>query len=126
MRLIDADALVEQVGSYNPIKYTYEFGEVVTLEDINHAPTIKAISAEEHAEIVGKLCAKFAEEIKDFEPIRHGHWMSYEFATDNRWRKCSVCGTADEYINILGLEAIRRYCPFCGAKMDEEIEDDSI
>lgn len=59
------------------------------------------------------------------EPIRHGHWMLYEFAMNNRWRKCSVCGTADEYINNSGLEAIRRYCPYCGAKMDEvEREND--
>ena len=56
-----------------------------------------------------------------YEPVRHGHWMPYEFATNNRWRKCSVCGTADEYINEYGTEAIRRYCPFCGAKMDEAV-----
>ena len=58
----------------------------------------------------------------DAEPVRHGRWLSYEFATNNRWRKCSVCGTADEYINEYGTEAIRNYCPFCGAKIDE-VED---
>ena len=98
MRLINADGILQK---YRSAKYgTYDSDHV--LASIENAPTIEA------------------------EPIRHGHWMSYEFATDYRWRKCSVCGTADEYINILGLEAIRRYCPFCGAKMDEEIEDDSI
>lgn len=52
------------------------------------------------------------------EPVKHGRWKPYEFATNRRWRKCSVCGTADEYINEVGLVAIRNYCPNCGAKMD--------
>ena len=59
------------------------------------------------------------------EPIRHGSWILYESETDNRWRKCSVCGTADEYINEYGAVAHRRFCPFCGAKMDEVIEDET-
>lgn len=47
-----------------------------------------------------------------------GKWLAYEFG-DERWHKCSVCGTADEYINNLGLVAIRKYCPNCGALMRE-------
>ena len=100
MRPIDADEAYKVLTGY--YHQRTEIQHKALKEAIERTPTIEA------------------------EPIRHGHWMSYEFATDYRWRKCSVCGTADEYINILGLEAIRRYCPFCGAKMDEEIEDDSI
>lgn len=44
MRLIDADALKQTIGSYNPIKYTYECGDVITVEDIDNAPTIEAKS----------------------------------------------------------------------------------
>lgn len=44
-RLIDADALTNRVGSYMPIKWTYEYGPVVSLNDIECAPTI--IEAEE-------------------------------------------------------------------------------
>lgn len=44
-RLIDADVLTNRVGSYMPIKWTYEYGSVVSLNDIEHAPTI--IPAEE-------------------------------------------------------------------------------
>ena len=101
MRLIYADKLRKDVldlpNCYNGFSDTYDKAMIVDLVD--EQPTI------------------------DAEPIRHGHWIPYEFTTDNRWRKCSVCGTADEYINNLGLEAIRRYCPFCGAKMDEEDEE---
>ena len=39
MRLIDADALKQRVGGYNPVKYTYEYGDVITVEDIDSAPT---------------------------------------------------------------------------------------
>ena len=59
------------------------------------------------------------EEVPSIEPIKHGRWLPYEFATNKRWRKCSVCGTADEYINEFGLVANRSYCPNCGARMDE-------
>lgn len=48
----------------------------------------------------------------------HAEWLPYEFGT-KRWHICSACGIADEYINEKGLEAVRKYCPFCGAQMDE-------
>lgn len=62
----------------------------------------------------------------DAEPVRHGRWEPYEFG-DDTWHKCSVCGTADKYINIVvrkgfadvRLVSKRNYCPICGAKMDE-------
>ena len=56
--------------------------------------------------------------VEGTEEVRHGRWLSFEFG-DERWHKCSICGTADEYINHLGHVAIRRYCPKCGASMDE-------
>ena len=56
------------------------------------------------------------------EPIKHGRWIPYEFGNE-RWHKCSVCGKADEYINDLGLEAIRNYCPNCGARMNGGEDD---
>lgn len=53
----------------------------------------------------------------DVEEVQHGRWTRYEYSTNNRWRKCSVCGRGDEYINEFGFVAIRNYCPYCGAKM---------
>lgn len=46
-RLIDRDALTNRVGSYMPIKWTYEYGSVVSLNDIEHAPTIIPADKEE-------------------------------------------------------------------------------
>ena len=55
---------------------------------------------------------KMVDEQPTVDVVKHGHWIAYEFG-DERWHKCSVCGTADEYINELGLIAVRRYCPSC-------------
>ena len=43
MRLIDADALLRPISSYDPVKYTYEYGDVVTVQDIKSIPTIDAV-----------------------------------------------------------------------------------
>lgn len=84
-------------------------------------PTVDAIPLEDY-QSMERTVNKLRVALAYAELVRHGHWMPYEFATNNRWRKCSVCGTADEYINEYGIEAIRKYCPYCGAKMDE-VED---
>lgn len=42
MRLIDSDELLKPVGSYERVKYTYEYGDAVTVEDIELMPTIDA------------------------------------------------------------------------------------
>lgn len=80
MALIDTCELLKPVGSYNPIKYTWEYGEVVTLHDITHAPTV------------------------DAEPVRHGHWIDIgsgqecsecheiQYGYDNYRHYCSNCG----------------------------------
>ena len=52
---------------------------------------------------------------------KKGKWIPYEFGSE-RWHKCSACGKADEYINERGLEAVRKFCPNCGAKMCERRE----
>lgn len=70
-------------------------------------------------------------DIVDVEPIRHGHWIPYEYG-DYHWHKCSVCGVADKYIETVhrdgyidkDMESIRHYCPNCGAKMDEVEKDE--
>lgn len=92
MRLIDADELKEPVGSYNPVKWTSEYGYVIRLEDIDHAPTV--------------------------ELVKHGRWET-EVRTNRHGTRsclyaCSLCG-------ILSLDEFW-YCPHCGAKMDEVSE----
>ena len=63
----------------------------------------------------------------DVAPVVHGKWLPYQFG-DYHWRQCSICGKADQYIISVvrygfethDLEAVRNYCPSCGARMDGE------
>ena len=50
----------------------------------------------------------------DVEPVRHGWWETiYNDRGHYGFEKCSTCG--DEYGSLT-----YRYCPNCGAKMDEK------
>ena len=58
---------------------------------------------------------------------KSGKWIPFEFG-DYHWHKCSVCGIADQYIittirtvngkeTSTDIEAVRNFCPNCGADM---------
>lgn len=55
------------------------------------------------------------------EPMRHGHWDCKGFEPV----RCSVCGITVDAINGIPW-AIKgfKFCPHCGAKMDE-VEDET-
>lgn len=40
MHLIDVDELLTPKGSYDPVKATWEYGKVVTVEEIKNAPPV--------------------------------------------------------------------------------------
>lgn len=56
----------------------------------------------------------------DVAPVRHGRWEDYE---ENTWQ-CSECGELFYLEDGTPQENEYRYCPNCGAKMDEEKEDE--
>ena len=101
MRLIDADALKDGLIDYQQ-KYTDSLGDDYWIVEnvllrIEEIPTI------------------------DAEPVRHGKWIELNtesgiFMTYDEV-KCSECGFV-EFFNK-GWERFK-YCPTCGAKMDEE------
>lgn len=70
---------------------------------------------ENHLNIVKGMIEIFtnaieAQPIIDAEPVIHAHWI-----TGNRkWKKCSNCFRSNQYYS--------KYCPWCGAKMDEEVK----
>lgn len=117
MRLIDADALIKTIERKDICTYTdtagNTYGESDVIEYIESMPTI--------------------------DHVRHGHWVCQDEwdATSGIYGRCipilnrdegyvnvschcSVCGewlvASDEYA------AIGRFCPNCGAKMDEAEE----
>lgn len=54
----------------------------------------------------------------DAEPVRHGLWKE-EIWTKKRQRVCSVCiSTVRQPSYDQGEIYLFKYCPYCGAKMD--------
>lgn len=49
------------------------------------------------------------------EPTKHGTWGENIYG----YRKCSVCGRVTQVDECM-REPLYLYCPYCGAKMDEE------
>ena len=48
------------------------------------------------------------------KPVVHAHWLKRDI--DHTWNRCSACGDNSHYPSS--------YCPYCGAQMDEEENDD--
>lgn len=97
MRLIDADALIDEIkhglwdwGSVDGIKSSAVLKQ--TISDINNMPTV------------------------DAEPIRHGKWIDVKGSNGKDYRKCSEC------LHTQDITGLLNYCPVCGAKMEGEEE----
>jgi hypothetical protein len=56
----------------------------------------------------------------DVEPIKHGEWIKKENKT-TYWWECSECGE-EPLKDGYERRAFSRYCPNCGAKMEEDTE----
>lgn len=55
--------------------------------------------------------------VADVAPIRHGRWIGIPLCGSDDC-ECSECGNwCNIHVNLCG-EAIQKYCPYCGAKMD--------
>ena len=55
----------------------------------------------------------------DVAPVRHGRWVEKEKYSFGIMYDCSLCEN-----RILDTGHPWHYCPNCGAKMDEPVEDD--
>ena len=101
MRVIDADALKEELAKKTPhfaqrIKFTPCF------DAIRNAPTV------------------------DAELVRHGEWVKMRGMMPPEYMGLKECNKCGWHINPIGRSAFEkhesefRYCPHCGAKMDGE------
>lgn len=63
--------------------------------------------------VIAILIAQKEVETADVEEVKHGHWV---FDNKTIIPRCSVCG--EEAI----AETVSPYCPWCGAKCDEDDE----
>ena len=118
-RLIDADLLMpnaEYKGRY----------DTVNAYDIVNCPTVDAVEVvrckdckyhsywcEEHETRVPlDAYCWLGEREEKAELVRHGHWKEDGARIKDQ---CSVCG-----LSVNWSQYKTPYCPFCGAKMDEE------
>ena len=86
--------------------------EAAIKELMNDAPEQVGYSREDAADCIRYMDAA------DVAPVRHGRWEPTEAPFMNECEDCSVCG----YRTVWGHRY--NYCPNCGAKMDEPMEDD--
>ena len=56
----------------------------------------------------------------DAEPVRHGRWVKHVMDIPEHPSRCSKCGWGDHHIRRQTVQEFR-FCPNCGAKMDEEV-----
>jgi hypothetical protein len=103
-----------------------KMSELIDREDLKSAIRNKYASLEDRCEINEIINAQ---PTVDSVSVVHGHWIYDPNGMDwnlGAWR-CSKCGCknnnigGDERINPL-LFAGSKYCPNCGAKMDEDTE----
>ena len=129
MRLIDADRLKAHYcwwsgGSkemtIDEAKKTFD-----TIVDVQPTVDIDAIT-ESHEKIGYDKGFRdgYAQATVDAEPVRHGHWLAVKGwddvigELDNA--ECSVCHETQE--GEYWAKTYYKYCPNCGAKMDESKE----
>lgn len=70
---------------------------------------------EHNREVAEQTLAQHIENVKDWQPARHGHWIDCEDDYSD-YVRCSVCG--DEFTSWEGDCAHTKFCPECGARMN--------
>ena len=100
-------------------KQTFNEMVLMSLNTINELE----LSNEDRTALIGSILAMGRKYTEDTKPKRkgHGHWC----ITSNK-AYCSHChygGALDKDVTIDYLETVFRYCPECGAKMDEVINE---
>lgn len=107
MRLIDADALMQEFAEFVRHSNNSDYADIPTWNDavslVGTAPTI--------------------------DPVKHGRWEEKEVINDRKdakipqWQsaKCSVCGSYHTTPYLYYFDHFK-FCPDCGARMDEVTE----
>lgn len=101
MRPIDADEL--KITLTNWIRL--HWGEAFTADDMAYA----------YLEMINE------ELTLKMKPVVHAHWVPCEDEYEDEY-KCSACG-GTQFFAMTPQNEGWEYCPHCGAKMDEEVDD---
>ena len=60
----------------------------------------------------------------DVVPVKHGHWIERTDYVGDTYYDCSACGESWTTIEGDPWDNGMNYCPKCGTKMDEVLEDE--
>ena len=63
-------------------------------------------------------------ETADVAPVIHAHWIEFEDYSGAVYPECSRCGLVWWLDEGTAEDNEMYYCPKCGAKMDEEVDND--
>ena len=66
----------------------------------------------------GHTPAQAIARIGKLEPVRHGRWIQKKTIPD--FHHCSICGATHKMQASCNKYLMLNYCPYCGAKMDDE------
>lgn len=109
MRLIDADALVEDIGKKIDEEIRAPLGE-------NHKFFFCAGM---------RYVVRLVKRLPTVDPVKHGHWIF-----TGRTYKCSNCCLKEDNAveaDLCDMPLINfKYCPNCGTKMDEKPGGDKV
>lgn len=94
MRLIDADEAIKRI---------------IDIIEKDNDPLLLASEVEQ-----------FLKSIPTIEERKHGHWELIQHLRP--YYICSECGSKALYVLDECGDAETPYCPWCGAKMDEEVK----
>jgi rubrerythrin len=95
MRLIDADALLSEMGKYSDLSARYKDEYLSGMQQRLET----CIELVEDAQTV------------DAVPVKHGRWIHHKGGYSDHY-ECTACGKP------IVLTAKWDFCPNCGAKMD--------
>lgn len=126
MKLVDADAVIRKQRESMESLYAKSIPELMDHIGIDDGAMVYMLALENYAKTKQwyhylKAVLEGASEV-DTQPVVHGKWLN---AGDWALAKCSECGEVydasdepcEKHFKLFGQSY--RYCPNCGAKMDE-------
>lgn len=105
-RLIDADALVEDIGN-----------------EIDKPKKVTLIADYNHFYCSGmRNVIRLVKRLPTVDPVKHGRWTFIEQLSGGYYSyKCSECQHLE---NVEKRQMLGNYCSYCGAKMDSEHKEE--
>ena len=107
---IDVSPVITGETSDGQASYHYDvdpYWDMFQCKELEYAPEWDGHTPAQAIVRIGKL-----------EPVRHGRWIQNK--TIPAYYHCSICRATHKMHASCNKYVMLRYCPYCGAKMDEK------